>query len=465
MTAIDLVVAGIKASISASGVSENGIARLENKIARLLASTATAALKVTPKTVSTQEQAEKAAPGVYRVKGAVGLHLKKTTATSGAWSYRFRFGDRRPEMGLGAIADVPLTTAIDEALRLRLMVRSGVNPIVARRATKTETSAKAQAAANKRVFKQAVEEYVAAHASSWKHPASRRLWLNPVVKYAYPVIGAKMLDDIRVEDIVAIMDATVEKNAPTAGPRVRLRVEQVINAAIALGQRSAALGNPAATKLVKAVRPTAKDADEHFRRLPLGDAPGVFCKLMEFAVDSTAFAAWVWTIATASRPGEEALKARWEEIDLANKLWIVPAQRMKGAKGASKEHKVPLSSLALQVLKWQAERRTGDAVFPGSACSPLSYTAFSRAPAKAGIDAGSPHSWRSIWRDWAEDIGGIAPQTAEAALAHSLGKVERAYRRETGVPARAVAIQRYADWLEGKGANVIAFPARAVAAE
>jgi hypothetical protein len=50
---------------------------------------------------------------------------------------------------------------------------------------------------------QATEAYIEAHASSWKHPASRRLWLNPVVKYAYPVIGAKLLHNIRVEDIVA----------------------------------------------------------------------------------------------------------------------------------------------------------------------------------------------------------------------------------------------------------------------
>jgi integrase len=259
------------------------------------------------------------------------------------------------------------------------------------------------------------------------------------------------------------MDATMAQNAPTAGPRVRLRIEQVINAAIALGQRDATLGNPAAAKLVKAVRPTAKAADDHFRRLPLVDAPEVFRKLMERASDSTAFAAWVWTIATASRPGEEALKAKWGEIDRDAKggpVWKVPASRMKGAKGAGKEHVVPLSSVALWALAQQEKRQTGDAVFPGLSGSPLSYTAFSRAPGKAGIDAGSPHSWRSIFRDWAEEIGGMGRETAEAALAHSLGKVERAYRRETGVEMRRGAMEKYAGWLTGQS-NVVAFPARA----
>jgi integrase len=459
-TTLDRAMAEIRAMVSASGVSES-------RIARLVASAAKAALKGAPgggngKRLSTHEQAKNTAPGVYRVKGAVGLHLKKTTVGSGAWSYRFRLGGRRREMGLGALADVTLAQAVDKALALRLEVKKGINPIVARRAAKADAAradAYAANAAGKWTFKQATENYLKAHQGSWKHPASRRLFLNQIVKYAYPVIGSMDLDLIRVEHIVAIVDATQAQGAPSAGSRVRLRIEQVINAAIALGKRNAALGNPAATKLVKAVRPQPKASDDHFRRLELADAPAVFRELMARAESSTAFAAWIWTIATASRPGEEALKARWDEIDANKATWTVPVARMKGGKA----HVVPLSSIARAVLGMQAGRRAGDgaAVFPGASGSPLSYAAFSRAPAKAGIDAGSPHSWRSIWRDWAEDIGGVAPQTAEAALAHSLGKVQRAYRRETGVPARAVAMQRYAEWLQGDASNVVAFSAMA----
>jgi integrase len=122
---------------------------------------------------------------------------------------------------------------------------------------------------------------------------------------------------------------------------------------------------------------------------------------------------------------------------------------------------VPLSPIALAVLKRQETVRTGDTVFPGRGGSPLHFSTFSAAPKDAGLDMATPHSWRSIFRDWAEDIGGFRRETAEAALAHSLGAVEGAYRRETGVAARTVAMQRYADWLKDEGAEVIAFPARA----
>ena len=201
----------------------------------------------------------------------------------------------------------------------------------------------------------------------------------------------------------------------------------------------------------------SKGADEHFRRLPLDDAPAVFRKLRVLSEDSTAISAWVWTIVTAARPGEEALKAQWNEIDLDKKLWTVPAARMKG----SKEHVVPLSPVALVVLERQARVGTGDAVFAGLSGSPLSYTAFSRAPAKAGIDAGSPHSWRSIFRDACGDKLRVDRDLAEAALAHSLGKVEAAYRRETAVEARRAVMEAYANWLMGEGVNVIAFKSRA----
>ena len=446
MTTIDRVVAEIKAA----GISTAAL------IAALSGEPKTKANK--PRAISNQSQVDCAGPGIYRVKGAVGLHLKRGENGSGSWFYRFRFAGKRPEMGLGAIADVTLAQAKDEALKLRLEVKTGVNPIIARRTAKVEIARLNALASNKRTFAQAAEDYVEAHASSWKHPATRRIWFNPIVKYAYPVIGKMLLDNIRVEHIDAVMTAAEEGGAPRVAGRIRLRIEQIINSAIALGQRDATLGNPASAKLVKAVRPAARrSADEHFRRIQLDDAPAVFRKLRVLAEDSTAISAWVWTIVTAARPGEEALKAQWSEIDLAKKLWTVPAAKMKGGKA----HVVPLSPVAIAVLERQAQLRTGDAVFPGLSGSPLSYTAFSRAPAKAGIDAGSPHSWRSIFRDACGDKLRVDRDLAEAALAHSLGKVEAAYRRETAVEARRAVMEAYANWLMGEGVNVIAFKSRA----
>jgi integrase len=361
-------------------------------------------------------------------------------------------------MGLGALADVPLVKARAEADRVRVEVRSGVDPVAARRAARASAARASAAAAAKRTFRQAAENYVEAHSAAWKHHDARRTWFNPIVKYAFPVIGGMMLDDIRVEHVAAIMAACEQGGAPKVAPRVRLRVEQIINAATVKSWRDAALKNPASIEFIKAVRPTTdKGADEHFRRLALDDAPATFRKLRALAAGSTVFSAWVWVIATAARPGEEGLKAQWNEIDLDKKLWTVPAERMKGGK----PHVVPLSALALEVLDRQRSVRTGDALFPGRNGSPISYSRFATAPAKAGLDCGSPHSWRSIFRDACGDRLRVDRDLAEAALGHSLGKVEAAYRRETAVEQRRAVMEAYAAWLMDESANVIEFKSRA----
>ena len=100
----------------------------------------------------------------------------------------------------------------------------------------------------------------------------------------------------------------------------------------------------------------------------------------------------------------------------------------------------------------------GDAVFPGRSGSPLSYASFATAPAKAGIDACTPHGWRSCFRDWCGDIGDVPRDLAEAALAHSLNATEGAYRRMTAVERRREVMTRYADWLNDERGKILAFP-------
>jgi hypothetical protein len=237
------------------------------------------------------------------------------------------------------------------------------------------------------------------------------------------------------------MTAAVKGGAPKVAPRIRLRIEQVISTAMALGKCDATRSNPAAT--VKAVRPKApKGASEHFRRIGLDAAPGAFRKLHALAQDSTPLSALVFMILTAARPSE-ALAARWDQIDLDKKLWMNPVSK------TGKLLPVPLSPAAIEVLERQARVRVGDAVFPGRGGSPASYAAFSVASRSVGFDIGNPHAW-SIFRDWAEDKGGFRRETADAALGHSLGAVKKAYRRETGVEARGLMMAAYANWLTGE---------------
>ena len=147
-------------------------------------------------------------------------------------------------------------------------------------------------------------------------------------------------------------------------------------------------------------------------------------------------------VLTAARPSE-ALEARWAEVDFDRRLWTLPpredverqttrrAALFRRARGA----------------RSPSESRTGDAVFPGRSGAPLSYASFASAPAKAGIDACTPHGWRSCFRDWCNDIGDVPRDLAEAALAHGLNATEGAYRRMTAVERRVDEAGGEPDWL------------------
>jgi integrase len=241
------------------------------------------------------------------------------------------------------------------------------------------------------------------------------------------------------------MQSAEKANAKETARRSRARIETVLDSAIAKGQCDATRRNPADAKLIAKIHPLRRRGErEHYRAVPLDAAPAIFRRLRERAETSTPIAAWLFMIATAARPSE-AFYARWDEIDLDKALWTVPAARMK----SGRKHAIPRSSLALAILKRQATVRSGDAVFPGGSGSPLSYPTFTRALTEAGIDAETPHSWRSIFRDWAGDYGRIDRDLAEAALAHSLGATEASYRRRTAVEARRPAMETYASWLLG----------------
>jgi integrase len=413
-------------------------------------------------TIKTATQALAAPAGVHGAGG--GLYLRKTSGERGAgpWIYRYRLGGKRREMGLGPLATLSLAEARDRAGELARQRNKGADPIEARRKEKADAAAQAQAdkarATKAATFAQATMSYLKAHAPSWKHRRADKDWLNPIVKFAFPIIGDMALNDIGIEHVAAILSAANAAKAPEAGKRVRARVEAILNAAIALGQRDPMRGNPANSRLIAAVHPLKRNRGDrpHYRRLSLDDAPAVFRELQRRAEGAERFGAWAFMIATAARPGE-ALGACWGEIDLDKKLWTIPAARMKGGRA----HAVPPSSIALAILECQLRVRTGDAVFAGRGGGALGHSTLSAAPRGRGLDAGSPHGWRSVFRDWCGDVGRIDRDLAEAALAHSLGAVEGSYRRESAIEARRPVMEAYARWLMGEGANIVAFPARA----
>ena len=150
-------------------------------------------------------------------------------------------------------------------------------------------------------------------------------------------------------------------------------------------------------------------------------------------------------ILTAARSGE-ILGMRWTEVDLDNKLWTVPADRMK----AGREHRVPLSARAIAILKKLNEVRQGEFVFPGQKPGkPLSNMAMEMVLRRMKIDDATVHGFRSSFRDWAGNESAYPREVAESALAHVVGdQTEQAYRRGDALEKRRKLMNDWASYCE-----------------
>jgi integrase len=212
---------------------------------------------------------------------------------------------------------------------------------------------------------------------------------------------------------------------PESASRVRGRIERILDWAKARGFRQGE--NPARWRghLDILLAPRAKVRRvKHHAALPYGELPGFLLKIRKR--DAVAARALEFAILTAARTGE-VLGARWEEIDLENQIWTVPANRMK----AGREHRVPMSMAALAIAKRLKAIQKNDFVFPGERRNkPLSNMSMLMMLRRIGREDLTVHGFRSTFRDWAAEQTNFPPEVAEAALAHVVAdRTEAAYRR------------------------------------
>jgi integrase len=374
--------------------------------------------------------------------------------------FRYTRAGKMREMGLGrAGADdsaVKLADARDAAADLHKLVRAGIDPLDKREADAAAEAAEAQAAAIKQItFRDVAGHYLAAHDKAWRNPKHRAQWRNTLDTYAHPHFGDLPVGDVGTEHVLAALEP-IWRVKPETATRVRGRIESVLDYATARDWRSGE--NPARWRghLANLLPARSKVAPvEHHAALPwieighflpaLRAQAGVAAKALELA------------ILTAARSGE-TLGARWGEIDMAAKLWTVPASRMK----AGREHRVPLSEAALKVLREMAKLRTVDSpdafVFPGAiAGQPLSIMAMTMTLRRMKRGDLTVHGFRSTFRDWCGEATPTPREVAEAALAHTVAdKTEAAYARGDLFAKRVRLMDQWAKFcaLPPRAANV-----------
>ena len=286
-----------------------------------------------------------------------------------------------------------------------------------------------------------------------------KAWHSALTRFVYPTLGALDIRDVRHAHIVAALKpvalAAGPKNKGLGGPHVanslRSRLERIIDWAGSHGWRDADAVNPARRELLRDVIGSRAQV-VHFATCAIDDAPALYAKIA--GAGGSIYRAIELLLLTAVRL-RECLDARFSEFDLEREIWVIPSSRTK----TKREHVVPLSAPALAIVRGQQALYSGEVIFPGRGGSPFgSFTAL-EALRRLGVEGVTLHGFRSLCRDVMADRLEIDHETAEFILAHVKRGVEGAYRRETALAKRAVAMQRYADFLLGKAAetNVVAF--------
>lgn len=394
-------------------------------------------------------------PGAHAVGGVAGLMLKVTDAGSRSWILRAMVSGKRRDMGLGGFPDVTLAQARENARKARDAIQGGADPIQDRRATR---SASAAAKARTKTFSDCVDAFMKAKSGEWKNAKHRAQWQATLDTYAIPVFGKVIVQDVDLAQVLSVLEPIWPTKTETAS-RLRGRIETILDWAAARGYRTG--DNPARWRghldqlLAK---PRKLKRVKHHPALQLAEAGAFMKRLRE--IEGASAQALEFAMLTAARSGE-VRGARWSEIDLQGKVWVVPADRMK----AKREHRVPLSTQAIKLLNALPRFPDTDLLFPGrggkTPLSDMSLTATMRRmafkDAKGKICV--PHGCRSTFRDWAAELTNFPREMAEMALAHAIdSETEAAYRRGDLLAKRGRMMQAWADYCDRpmrKGAEVV----------
>ena len=396
--------------------------------------------------------------GSNHAGGVRGLVLNVTMYGSRSWVLRYQVAGKRRDFGLGSYPSVTLADAREAARMARAKLAQGIDPIEDARRARARLIAEIHTGMT---FGDAAKRYIASHEKGWKNAKHAQQWQRSLDMYATPVLGKVPVRDISLAMVLKVLEPIWASKTETA-TRLRGRIESVIDWAIARGYRTDS--NPARwkgllDKLLPAPGKVAKT--RHFEALAYGQLPAFAGQLV--TQEGMGAKALMFVILTAARSGE-VRGAIWEEIDLAARVWTIPAERMK----ARKAHRVPLSDAAVALLQEMkalaqaAGRTTGKAyVFPspnsrdpelGSPLSDMTLTAVLR---RLKLEA-VPHGFRSTFRDWCAEQTDYPNEVAEMALAHAEGnKVEAAYRRGDLFGKRQQLMQDWADYALGRGVGAM----------
>lgn len=376
-----------------------------------------------------------AAPGKY--SDGSGLWLFKRRDGGAQWFLRVTVHGRRKEMGLGGYPDVSLKDARKLAERWRSEALIGNDPIKARHRERRELT-KAENTLSK-IAHAAFE----ARKAELKGDGKAGRWFTPLELHVLPKIGSIPIEEIDQTDIKDALAPIWHSKADTARKAMN-RLNLVFKYAVAMGLNVDLMATTKARELLGKTR----HVTTHIPALHWNNVPAFYASLAEPSLVHLAMRLLILT-------GVRSAPLRFMRFDeIRDNIWTVPAENMKGRKGAVGDFRVPLSAEAWRVIELAAPFERDGFLFPNVRKGVMSNATMARMMERRGMHE-RPHGFRSSLRTWLAECTDAPHEVCETVLAHVNGtSVQRSYRRTDYLEQRAALMERWANFVASQSNSV-----------
>lgn len=377
-------------------------------------------------------------PPVGKHCDGAGLWLVVREDGGAQWVLRVTVHGRRREMGLGGYPSLGLANARKLAERWRTVAAAGRDPVKEREAE--ERAARREDITLAILTADAFE----ARKAELKGDGIAGRWLSPLTLHVLPKLGKVPVTDIDQRDIRDVLKPLWHEKADTARKALN-RLSIVLKHAAALGLDV----DLQATEKAKALLGKTRHVATNIPAMAWADVPAFYASLEEPTLTHLALRLLILTGVRSS----PLRNMRLDQIE--GDVWTIPAEGMKGRKGATEAFRVPLSREAMRIIELAKPHARNGLLFANTRQGVISDMTLSRLMERRGIEA-RPHGFRTSLRTWLADATDAPHEVAEAMLAHVVdGGVVRAYRRTDFLEQRHKLAERWADHVTGGAGRVV----------
>ncbi|EFB4345792.1 tyrosine-type recombinase/integrase, partial [Escherichia coli] len=284
----------------------------------------------------------------YTLGDGQGLSLLVEPNGSKSWRFRYRYAGKPKMISLGVYPTITLAEARARRDEARKIVAEGKNPSEVRKEQKLALRIQSENA-----FEKIAREWHQMKSAKWSAGYASDI-IEAFQNDIFPYVGTRPVGEIKPLELLNVLRKIEKRGALEKMRKVRQRCSEVFRYAIATGR---AEFNPAAD-LSSALE---VHKSNHFPFLKSDEIPDFLRALDSYAGSRLVQIATKLLMVTGVRT-IELRAALWQEFDLDNAIWEIPAERMK----MRRPHLVPLSTQALGFLN-ELKSMTGNYryVFPG----------------------------------------------------------------------------------------------------